>query len=176
MEHKNPMEDIRINKVVINIGTGSDEQLQSSAKRLIEIITGRKPADELSRTRNPAFKIAKGQRIGAFVTVRGDDAKKLITRLFEAVDNKIKPRAITNNSISFGIPEYIDISGVKYDPKVGMMGMNVNVSFRRNGLRVSLRKNAQGKVHPKHRTIGREEIIDYIKKEFKVTPIEEQVS
>ncbi len=170
------MKEIRINKVVINIGTGSDEQLQGSAKRLIEIITGRKSADELSRTRNPAFKIAKGQKIGAFVTVRGDDAKKLIKRLFEAVDNKIKPQAITSNSLSFGIPEYIDISGVKYDPKVGMLGMNVNVSFRRNGLRVNQRKIRQSVVPAKHRAIPRDEIVNYIKKEFGVSQIEEQVS
>lgn len=169
----NPMREIKISKVVINIGTGSDEQLQGSAKRLIEIITGRKPADELSRTRNPAFKIAKGQKIGAFVTVRGSDAKKLIVRLFEAVDNKIKIESITNNSLSFGIPEYIDISGVKYDPKVGMLGMNVNVSFKRDGLRVALRKGRQSKVPSKHRTVPKGEIIDYIKKEFDVNAIEQ---
>jgi len=170
------MQDIRINKVVINIGTGSDEQLQSSAKRLIEIITGRKPADELSRTRNPAFKISKGQKIGAFVTVRGPDAKKLIIRLFEAIDNKIKPESVTPNSLSFGIPEYIDISGVKYDPKVGMLGMNVNVSFRRNGLRVTQRKIKNNKIPASHRAITREELLDYIKKEFNVNPIVEQVN
>ncbi len=72
--------------------------------------------------------------------MRGEPAKKLVMKLFEAVDNKIKETAITNNSLSFGIPEYIDISGVKYDPKVGMLGMNVNVSFKRSGLRVALRK------------------------------------
>jgi large subunit ribosomal protein L5 len=173
---KNSMQDIMINKLVINIGTGSDEQLQGSAKRLIEIITGKKPTDELSRTRNPAFKIAKGQKIGAYITIRGAEAKKLAKRLFEAKDNKIKPESITPNSLSFGIPEYIDISGVKYDPKVGMLGMNVNLSFRRAGQRVSQRKIKQGVVHPKHRIVSKEDIIDYIKKEFGVTPIEEQVS
>ena len=64
----------------------------------------------------------------------------MLTRLLEAVDNKVKPNAITKNSMSFGIREYIDISGLKYDPKIGMMGLNINVSFRRRGQRVSLRK------------------------------------
>jgi len=173
MDQKNPMQQLKISKVVINIGTGGDEQMQGNAKRLIETVTGRKPADEISRTRNPAFKITKGQKIGAFVTVRGDDARTLIKRLFEAVDNKLKPTAVTNNSISFGIPEYIDISGVKYDPKVGMLGMNVNVSFRRNGLRVALRKRQNAKVATKHRTVTREEIVDYIKENFKVDVIEQ---
>jgi large subunit ribosomal protein L5 len=173
MDQKNPMQNIRINKVVINIGTGSDEQLHLNAKRLIETLTGRKPADEISRTRNPSFKIAKGQKIGAFVTVRGDDARKLAARLFEAVDNKVKPESVTNNSLSFGIAEYIDISGIKYDPKVGMLGMNVNVSFKRSGLRVALKKIKQSRISKRHRTIPRNEIIDYIGREFGVRPIEQ---
>lgn len=167
------MRSLRINKLVINIGTGSDENLQGNAKRLIETITGRKSADEISRTRNPAFKIAKGQKIGAFVTVRGEPAKKLVVKLFEAVDRKIKETAITSNSLSFGIPEYIDISGVKYDPKVGMLGMNVNLSFKRSGLRVALRKRHNAKIPAKHRAVSKEEIIDYIKKEFDVTAVEQ---
>jgi large subunit ribosomal protein L5 len=174
MAEEHPMKKIKISKVVINIGTGSDENLQGNAKRLIELITARKPADEVSKTRNPAFKIAKGQKIGAFVTVRGADAKKLIKKLFEAVDNKIKESAVTNNSLSFGIPEYIDISGVKYDPKIGMLGMNVNVSFRRNGLRVALRKRHNAKIPASHRTVSPQEIIDYIKSEFKVSTTEQQ--
>jgi large subunit ribosomal protein L5 len=173
MEYKNPMQEIKINKVVINIGTGPDEQQQGKAKRLIEIITGRKTADEISKTRNPSFKIAKGQKIGAFVTVRGDDAKKLIKRLFEAIDNRVKYDSITTNSLSFGIPEYIDISGVKYDPNVGMLGMNVNMSFKRKGLRVALRKRLNGKIPPRHRNVTKEEIIDYIKKEFNVSATEQ---
>jgi len=168
------MKSLKINKLVINIGTGSDESLQANAKRLIEAITGRKSADEISRTRNPSFKIAKGQKIGAFVTVRGDDAKKLAVRLFEAVDNRIKETAVTSNSLSFGIPEYIDISGVKYDPKVGMLGMNVNLSFRRSGLRVALRKRQNARIPARHRTVSKEEIIGYIKKEFGVSAVEEQ--
>ncbi|MGI0100111.1 MAG: 50S ribosomal protein L5 [Candidatus Micrarchaeaceae archaeon] len=176
MEKSNPMQRIRINKVVINIGTGSDEQMQGNAKRLIETITGRKPANEISRTRNPSFKIAKGQKIGAFVTVRGDDAKKLLARLFEAVNNRVSYNSVTSNSISFGIPEYIDISGVKYDPKVGMLGMNVNVSFGRSGLRVALKKIGRGRVHKAHRIITKEEILDYVKGEFGVSTAEEQAS
>ena len=73
--------EIIINKMVINIGTGSDSQVQPNAKRLLEVITGRKPADEISRKRNPSFKITKGQKIGAFVTLRGKAVAPVLTRL-----------------------------------------------------------------------------------------------
>ncbi len=168
----NIMREVRISKLVINIGTGSDENLQQNARRLIETITGRKPANELSRTRNPAFKIVKGQKIGAFVTVRGNDAMKLAARLFEAVNNRIRIESVTDNSLSFGISEYIDISGVKYDPKVGMLGMNVNLSFKRRGTRVALRKIKRSAVPRKHRAVTREEIMEFIGREFKVSPVE----
>jgi len=169
---ENPMRQMRINKLVINIGTGSDVSQQANARRLLEIITGAKPADEVSRSRNPAFKITKGQKIGAFVTIRGEKARPLIAKLFDAVDNKITDRAITDNGVSFGIKEYIDISGIKYDPKVGMLGMNVNVSFRRNGLRVALRKRMRAHVPAGHRAVSRDDVKQFLNREFKVEAVQ----
>lgn len=170
---QNPMRAIAINKVVLNIGTGHDDNVQVNAKRLLNLISGRQAADEISKRRNPAFKITKGQKIGAFVTLRGQLARDVLKRLLEAVDNKVKPNAITKNSMSFGIREYIDISGLKYDPKIGMMGLNCNVSFRRKGMRVTLRKRQRSEVPPSHRDINAEEITEYMKKEFKINPVTE---
>ncbi len=171
--NENPMRAISINKVVINIGTGNDDNVQGNAKRLLKMISGREAADEISKRRNPAFKITKGQKIGAFVTLRGKPALEVLKRLLEAADNKVKPNAITKNSMSFGIREYIDISGLKYDPKIGMIGMNVNVSFRRKGMRVALRKRQRSEVPPSHRDINADEITEYMKREFHITPVAE---
>ena len=162
------MRRIFIDKVVINIGTGSEPQPQANAKRLLEIISGEKPADEISRKRNPAFKISQGQKIGAFVTLRRQKAIDIAKRLLEAADNRVKERSITNNSLSFGINEYIDISGVKYDPKIGMLGMNVSVSFKRPGMRVGTRKRRRAYVHKSHSVIKPEEIKDFLVKQFNV--------
>ncbi len=168
MAEMNPMQKIHVDRLVINIGSGSDDKVQSNARRLLEIITSRKPMDARAKRRLPAFKVSKGQKIGAFVTVRGDDIKPLVMRLFEAVDNKLKDSAVTNNSVSFGIHEYIDIRGVKYDPKVGMLGMNVNLSFKRKGTRIAERKRKRGTIAPHHRIVSREDIRDYLKNEFNV--------
>jgi large subunit ribosomal protein L5 len=169
----NPMRNIKINKVVINIGTSSDDKAQVNAKRLLNLVSGRNAADSLSKRRNPVFKIIKGQKIGAFVTLRGKLAKTTLTRLLDAVDNKIKLESITANSASFGLREYIDISGLKYDPKIGMMGMSINVSFMRPGLRVALRKRQRGTLPDRHRNISKEEIIQYFKNELNVTTVEQ---
>jgi large subunit ribosomal protein L5 len=166
------MRQIRIAKVVINIGSGDDKNKQENAKRLIEAITGAKPTDAISKHRLPEFKISKGQKIGAFATLRGANAVKVMKRMLEAVDNRVPENAITENSMNFGIKEYIDISGIKYDPKIGMLGMNVNVSFTRCGARVAQRKIKRASVKKAHREIPRAEIVKYLSDNFKVSTIE----
>lgn len=164
----NVMKNIGIEKVTINMGTGSDENANANAKKLITLITNKKPVSTVSKKRNPSFKISKGQKIGAMVTIRGEETTPLITRLLDAVDNRLKESAIKNNTVSFGIKEYIDISKVKYDPKIGMMGLNVNITFKRKGIRVEQRKRKKGIVPDRHKIVGRDEIIKYLKEKFNV--------
>ncbi len=172
MEGKeNPMREVRMDKLVINIGTGSDEQKQANAKSLLANMTKRKPVDEISRKRIPSFKISKGTKIGAYVTLR-EDAKPLAKRLLAAVDNKLKRSSISNNTVSFGIREYIDIEGVKYDPKVGMLGMNVNLSLKRRGMRVAIRKIKARHVSKRHGVVSKGEVEEFLNKEFGVQIIE----
>ncbi len=161
------MKNIGINKVVVNIGSGNEEKQADAARKLIELVTGRKPADEISKNRRPAFKITRGQRIGAFVTLRGKPAAETLKKLLDAADNKVKLSGITTNSLSFGIREYIDIRGVKYDPSIGMMGMNINVSFSRKGQRVKNRKRLAERIPDRHGKIGTDEIKEYMIREFK---------
>ncbi|HUC38981.1 MAG TPA: 50S ribosomal protein L5 [Candidatus Acidoferrum sp.] len=162
----NKMQDVMVSKLVINIGTGNEEKRAEPAKRLLELITGKKPAEEISKRRAPAFKITKGQIIGAYVTIRGPEKADLLKRLLDAADNKVKESGITPNSLSFGIKEYIDIRGIKYDPAIGMLGMNVNVAFRRKGARVMTRKRMASRIPKRHSMVSRELIKDYVKKEF----------
>ncbi|MCL5101909.1 MAG: 50S ribosomal protein L5 [Candidatus Marsarchaeota archaeon] len=166
---ENPMRRITINKLVVNIGTGNDEKQQANAKKLLQQISGFKPADSISTKRIPSFKISKGAKIGAFVTVRHASATALAKKLFDAVGNKVAERSIQDNTVNFGIKEYIDINGIKYDPAIGMLGMNVNVSFKRPGLRTELKKHANGTIKRSHRRITREELKSYLEKEFNVT-------
>jgi large subunit ribosomal protein L5 len=167
--NENPMRLIKINKLVINIGTGNDDKLQANARKLLQQISSFKPADSISTKRIPQFKISKGAKIGAFVTVRNEAAKALAKRLFDAVSDKVPERSIQDNTVNFGIKEYIDINGIKYDPVIGMLGMNVNVSFKRPGLRTELKKRGNGVIRRTHRRISRDELKSYLEKEFGVT-------
>ncbi len=162
------MRDIVMDKVVVNIGTGSETTAYENAKRLLATLTNAKPASAMAKRRIPTFKIGKGTKIGVFVTLRGKRASELANRLFKTVDNKVGKRAISGNSVNFGIKEYIDIPGLKYDPTIGIIGMNVNVSFKRKGIRVARRKRGAADVGKKHMLISREEIKEHLKKDFGV--------
>ncbi|HDN96003.1 MAG TPA: 50S ribosomal protein L5, partial [Thermoplasmatales archaeon] len=67
--------------------------------------------------------------------------------------------------------EHTDFEGVKYDPEIGIFGMDVCVTLERKGYRIKRRKRAKTKVPRKHR-ITREEAMEFVKKEFNVEVIE----
>ncbi|MFP3278629.1 MAG: 50S ribosomal protein L5 [Candidatus Micrarchaeota archaeon] len=159
----NPNADIKLEKVVINIGIGSNEQLFDNAKVLLNRLTGHNAAPAKAKKRDPSLKIRKGQIIGAYVTLRKAEALSMLQRALDAV-GKLNESAVRDNSVSFGIREYIDFSGIKYDPKIGMFGMNINAVFTRNGKRVSTRRRKRSKQGKEHATVKREEIIEYLNK------------
>jgi len=70
-------------------------------------------------------------------------------------------------NLSFGVHEYIDFPGVKYDPSIPMFGFDVCVSLTRKGKRVTLRKLRPAKIGKKHR-IAKDEAIEFVKSTFGV--------
>ena len=76
------------------------------------------------------------------------------------------------SNLSFGVPEYIDIKDAKYDPAIGIMGLQVCVTFMRPGFRIKNRKLKQKKLPKKHQ-LSKEEAMDFIKTKFSAKIIEE---
>ena len=89
--------------------------------------------------------------------MRKDRAIKLLQKLLEAVDNKLRENQFdSNGNVAFGIHEYIDIPGVKYDPKIGIMGLEVCVTLERPGYRIKRRRLLARKIPARHR-VSRQE-------------------
>lgn len=166
MAGENPMTGIYIDKVVLNIGIGPNEAMLQNAKMLLEKLTGHQPVPTLSKRRVPELKLRKGQIIGAMVTLRNKEAMEMLRRAIDANDGMLKSSSIANNSLSFGIKEYIYFSGVKYDPRIGMLGLNVNASFTRKGRRVESRRRKRSRSGIWHRKISNEDIASYIGSNF----------
>ena len=84
-------------------------------------------------------------------------------------DDGIKKFGLFDNygNLAFGINEYIDIPEVKYDPEIGIMGLEICITLERPGYRVKKRKIMKKRLPLKHQ-IRREEAIEFIKKKFDV--------
>ncbi len=163
---ENPMRQIQIEKVTINIGTGPDEEKVKKALLLLSKFSKNKPVKCLAKKRIAAFKIRPGLPIGAKLTVRNSEAKQLILNLLKARDNVLPEKVFDENGFSFGITEYIDIPGIKYDPKVGMLGMDVCVTLTRPGYRIKKRK-LKSRISKKHKIL-KEDSISFAEKELGV--------
>jgi len=86
---------------------------------------------------------------------------------FDAVDFKISKKVFdTQGNFSLGIREHINLSGVKYDPEIGIYGMDVCVGLERPGYRV-LRKKHPSAIGKQHR-IKPAEAEEWVKKNFNV--------
>lgn len=62
-------------------------------------------------------------------------------------------------NFGFGIQEHIDL-GIKYDPSIGIYGMDFYVVLGRAGHRVAKRRRARGRVGHTHR-VGKEEAVKW---------------
>ncbi len=166
-----PMKELRIEKVTVNIGVGSAGERLEKAEELLRRLTGKKVVRTLAKEKNPTFGIRKGLPIGVKVTLRGKDAEEFLKKAFKAVRNTIKASSFDElGNFSFGVKEYIDFPGIKYDPELGMFGFDVCVTIERPGYRVKKRRRAKAKVGKAH-LVKKEEAIEFIKNKFNVAVV-----
>ena len=164
---ENPMRSIRIEKVVLNIGCGGDPNKIEKARKLLEILTGKKPRITLSKKRS-TFGIAKGKPVGVSITLRKKDAYEFLKKALEGIEKKLRASQFDENgNFSFGIKEYIDIPGVKYRHEIGLLGFDVCVSLERPGYRVKKRRIKRSKIGKNH-LINKKEAIEWVKRNFGV--------
>ncbi|MGB9577614.1 MAG: 50S ribosomal protein L5 [Candidatus Micrarchaeia archaeon] len=164
----NPMQQVKLEKVTLNIGIGSAGEKLENAKTLLERISGAKAVYTQAKRRNPTFKIKKGENIGAKVTLRGSRAVEVLKKMLETIDYSLKEESFDRyGNVSFGIKEYIDISGMKYDPKIGMMGFDVCVSLAKPGKRVTCRRIAKKRISGRQK-VSAAEAQAFMKEKFGV--------
>lgn len=159
---------IKIEKVTLNIGVGQPGDKLTAAKLLLEKLSGQKPIETKAKGRIPTWNLRPGLAIGTKVTLRGKRAMDVLNKCLDSVERKIKERSFdTSGNFAFGVREYIDIPGVKYDPKIGMFGLDVIVTLEKPGFSVRKRKIAPRKIPTRHK-ITKAESIDYASKNLKV--------
>jgi len=168
----NAMREPHVEKVVVNIGVGEAGERLVKAQKVIEMVTGQKPVQTISRTINRDLAIRKGMPLGCKVTLRGDSAKEFLGRALEIRERRIPVYSFDREgNMSFGIADHTDFPGMKYDPEIGIFGMDVNVVLRRMGNRVTQRSILRRRL-PKGHRMDRGEAIQFMKDRFSVEVVE----
>lgn len=138
----NVMKQIHIEKLTLNIGAGKDTKVLEKGQLLLKHITGIEPVQTKTTKRLAEWGLRPGLPIGAKLTIR--DSKlinDLVPRFLAAKEKKMTSLWFDDNgNISFGISEYVDIPGVKYNTGIGMLGLQVSITLARPGYRVKKRK------------------------------------
>ncbi len=154
----------RIEKVVVNLNVGKSGEPLEKATRVLKELTGQVPVKRNAKSTIRDFGIRKGEPIACTVTLRKQKAIDFLKKVLPVVDNKISRSSFDKQgNFAFGLKEHIEIAGVKYDPDVGIFGMDICVAVNRPGQRVKIRRKQKTQIGSKH-ILTPEESVDFVEK------------
>jgi len=133
--YKSPMQIPKLDKIVVNVGTGD---AKDNAKVIdtvigeISLITGQKAVPTYAKKSVANFKLREGMKIGVKVTLRGDRMYEFMDRLFNfslprVRDFKgINPNAFDGRgNYSLGLKEQLIFPEIEYDKVEKIRGMDI---------------------------------------------------
>ncbi len=159
-----PMRKPAVSKVVVDICTGGGEALER-ATTILEDLTGQSPVQSRAKQTVRDFGIRRKEAIAVRVTLRHKKAEEFLARTLQAKDNVLLLKNWDDDgNFAFGIAEHINIPEVKYDPQLGIQGMNITVCIERPGYRVKRRRRRRSKIPYRHRLTPEESMVFVIDK------------
>jgi large subunit ribosomal protein L5 len=163
----------RIDKVVVHVGVGESGQRLVNAETILKAITHQTPVRSIAKKTLPNFGIKKREPIGAKLTLRGQAAEDFLATALKAAGSSLKKSSFDEQgNFSFGIEEHTDFPGMRYDPEIGIFGMDVSVAMKRAGYRIARRRVAQKKL-PQSQRLNKADTMDFLQKKFSVQILEE---
>jgi len=145
------MRQIFIEKLIINICVGESGDKLTKAGRVLKELTDQEPVFSVARLTVRTFGIRRNEKIAVHVTVRGQKAEDILDKGLQVHEYELKDSNFSaTGNFGFGIQEHIDL-GLKYDPSVGIYGMDFFVVLARPGFRVSRKKRCCARVGVTHR-------------------------
>lgn len=129
------MQTPRLDKIVINMGTGSSEKdpknLENSIRDMT-LIAGQKPVTTLARKAISNFKLREGMKVGCKVTLRGKRAYHFFDKLATVVLPRIRdfqglsPKSFDGRgNYALGLKEQLVFTEIPYDTFDRIRGMDI---------------------------------------------------
>jgi len=160
--------DPLIDKVVVNMSVGKSGEPLQKAMTVLEQLTGQAPCRRIAKRTVREWGIRKTEPIACLVTLRGALADNFLERGFDAVGNRLRISSFDGDgNFAFGIREHIGIPGVRYDPDLGIFGMDICVVLKKPGYRVKKRRYLKSAVG-KRQLLSRQEAMDFVQDVFNV--------
>jgi len=132
---------------------------------VLEQLTGQTPVTSKARYTVRTFGIRRNEKIAVHVTIRGPKAEEILERGLKVKEYELRKRNFSETgNFGFGIQEHIDL-GARYDPGIGIFGMDFFVVMGRPGGRVARRRAKHARVGFQHR-VKKEDTIAWFKQRF----------
>jgi large subunit ribosomal protein L5 len=136
--YKNKMQAPKVTKVVINMGLGKevmvDAKVVDHAAKQLAAIAGQRPVITTARKSIATYKLRKGMKIGAAVTLRKERMYSFLNRLFNVALPRVKDfkgllkRGMDGRgNYSMGLKEQLIFPEIEYDSIDKIRGMNITI-------------------------------------------------
>ena len=133
--YKSTMQIPRLEKIVINMGTGASDKdpkhLENSIRDMT-LISGQKPISTIAKKAVSNFKIREGMKVGCKVTLRGDRMYHFFDKLTTVVLPRIRdfqglsPKSFDGRgNYALGLKEQLVFPEIPYDTFDRIRGMDI---------------------------------------------------
>jgi large subunit ribosomal protein L11e len=147
----------------ISVGESGDRLTRAS--KVLEQLTGQTPVTSKARYTVRTFGIRRNEKIAVHVTIRGPKAEEILERGLKVKEYELRRKNFSETgNFGFGIQEHIDL-GARYDPGIGIFGMDFYVVMGRPGARVARRRAKKTRIGFQHR-IKKDDTMAWFKQRF----------